>query len=78
MQHSRWMPSIEKDGGDSLAELVTMGSRDVELGPAYTGDADVTLFAAPGEELAALEPREVIAGYWRPVGATFDGGSLLA
>ena len=54
-----------------------MGSRDVDLGPAYTGDADVTLFAAPGEELAALEPREMIAGYWRQVGATFDGGTRL-
>jgi acetoacetate decarboxylase len=77
MLHSRWMPSIEKDGGDSLAELVTMGSRDVDLGPAYTGDASVTLFAAPGEELAALEPREMIAGYWRQVGVTFDGGTRL-
>jgi acetoacetate decarboxylase len=77
MLHSRWMPSIEKGGGDSLAELVTMSSRDLDLGPVYTGDADVTLFAAPGEELAALEPREMIAGYWRQVGATFDGGTRL-
>jgi acetoacetate decarboxylase len=78
MLHSRWMPSIEKDGGDSLAELVTMRSRDVDLGPAYTGTAEVRLFEAPGEELAALEPREMIAGYWRQVGATFDGGTRLA
>ena len=78
MLHSRWLPSIEKDGGDSLAELVTMRSRDVELGAAYTGTADVRLFEAPGEELAALEPEEMIAGYWRQVGATFDGGKRLA
>jgi acetoacetate decarboxylase len=78
MLHSRWMPSIEKDGGDSLAELVTMRSIDVELGPAYTGDAKIRLLEAPGEELAALAPREIIAGYWRQVGATFDGGSRLA
>jgi acetoacetate decarboxylase len=78
MLHSRWMPSIEKGGGDSLAELVTMRSRDVELGPAYTGTADVRLLEAPGEELAALEPKEMIAGYWRQVGATFDGGTRLA
>jgi acetoacetate decarboxylase len=77
MLHSRWMPSIEKDAGDSLAELVTMRSRDVELGPAYTGDAEIRFFDAPEEELAVLEPREMIAGYWRQVGATFDGGSLL-
>jgi acetoacetate decarboxylase len=76
--NDRWLPSIEKDGGDSLAELVTMRSRDVELGAAYTGTADVRLFEAPGEELAALEPKEMIAGYWRQVGATFDGGKRFA
>jgi acetoacetate decarboxylase len=78
MLHSRWMPSIEKGGGDALAELVTMRSRDVELGPAFTGTPQLRLFEAPGEELAALEPRELIAGYWRQVGATFDGGTRLA
>ena len=77
MLHSRWMPSIEKAGGDSLSELVTMGSRDVDLGPAYTGEAEIRLFDSPSEELASLEPREVIAGYWRQVGATFDGGTRL-
>jgi hypothetical protein len=55
-----------------------MRSRDVELGPAWTGEPTVRLFDAPGEELAALEPREMIAGYWRQVGATFAGGTKLA
>jgi acetoacetate decarboxylase len=78
MLHSRWMPSIETGGGDVLSELVTMRSRDVELGPAFTGTPQLRLFDAPGEELAALEPHEMIAGYWRQVGATFDGGTRLA
>jgi acetoacetate decarboxylase len=78
MLHSRWMPSIDPAAGPSMDELVTMHSRDVELGPAYTGEADVQLFRAPTEELAALEPREMIAGYWRQVGATFTGGERLA
>jgi acetoacetate decarboxylase len=77
MLHSRWMPSIENAGGDSLSELVTMGSRDVDLGPAYTGEAEIRVFDSPSEELASLEPREIIAGYWRQVGATFDGGTRL-
>jgi acetoacetate decarboxylase len=77
MLHSRWMPSIEKDGGDALAELVTMRSRDVELGPAHVGEVEIRLFDAPGEELTALAPTETIAGYWRQVGATFDGGTRL-
>jgi hypothetical protein len=33
---------------------------------------------ALAEELAALAPTEMIAGYWRQVGATFDGGTRLA
>jgi acetoacetate decarboxylase len=78
MLHSRWMPSIEKDAGDALAELVTMRSREVELGRAFAGTPQLRLFEAPGEELAALEPHEMIAGYWRQVGATFDGGTRLA
>jgi hypothetical protein len=78
MLHSRWMPAIDPAAPPSLDELVTMSSRDVELGPVFTGHADVRLFDAPGEELAALEPAEPIAGYWRQVGATFAGGERLA
>jgi acetoacetate decarboxylase len=78
MLHSRWMPSIDPTDPPSLDELVTMSSGDVELGPVFTGDADVRLFDAPGEELASLEPLEPIAGYWRQVGATFAGGERLS
>ncbi len=78
MLHTRWLPSIEKGEKASLDELVTMRSRDVELGPSWTGEASIALFDAPGEELAELAPVEMIAGYWRRVGATFDGGTRLA
>jgi hypothetical protein len=78
MLHSRWMPSIDPGAPASLDELVTMQSVDVDLGPVFTGEADVRLFDAPGEELGALEPLETIAGYWRQVGATFAGGERLA
>jgi acetoacetate decarboxylase len=77
MVHHRWMPSIEADGGDALAELVTMSGQDVELGPAFTGDATIELFDSPTEELTRLAPQAVIAGYWRPVGTTFVGGRVL-
>jgi acetoacetate decarboxylase len=78
MLHSRWLPSIEPDEKASVDELVTMRSRDVELGPAFVGEAELRLFEAPGEELASLPVREPIAAYWRRVGATFDGGTKLA
>jgi Acetoacetate decarboxylase (ADC). len=78
MLHSRWMPSIDATGSDVLNEIVTLRSRDVDLGPAFTGSFELTLHDAPGEELASLAPVEPIAGYWRQVGATFTGGEHLA
>ena len=78
MLHSRFMPAIDPTEPDALDELVTMRSQDVELGPVFVGEPTVRLFDAPGEELASLAPHEVIAGYWRQVGATFSGGTKLA
>jgi acetoacetate decarboxylase len=78
MLHSRWLPAIDPAAPAALDELVTMRSRDVEVGPAYVGEPTVRLHEAPGEELAALAPVETIAGYWRQVGATFAGGERLA
>ena len=47
-------------------------------GPAWRGDATLELFDSPTEELARLDVREIIAGYYRQVGVTWDGGRLLA
>lgn len=77
MLHSRWMPNIDPSAPASLDELVTMSSSDVELGPAYVGEPTVALHPSPADELAALQPVEMIAGYWRQVGATFAGGSTV-
>jgi acetoacetate decarboxylase len=77
MLHTRWMPNIDPSRPVSLDELVTMRSIDVEVGPAWTGVPTVALHDSPADELSALEPIEMIAGYWRAVGATFAGGSTL-
>jgi len=77
MLHSRWLPHIDPTEAASLDELVTMRSRDVELGPVWAGVPTVTLHDAPGDELSALAPREMIAGYWRQVGASFVGGERV-
>jgi hypothetical protein len=71
------MPHIDPSLPAPLDELVTMRSLDVDLGPVYAGEPTVSLFDAPAEELAALEPAETIAGYWRQVGATFAGGTTV-
>ena len=77
MIHHRFMPAIESDGTDSLHELVTMRGFDLELGPAFRGDASIRLFDSPVEELTRLEPVEMIGGYWRRVGTSWREGTTL-
>lgn len=77
MLHHRWLPRIESDGRDSISEIVTMRGVDLELGPAWRGEASLELFGSPVEELTRIAPDEMIAGYWRSVGTTFAGGTTL-
>jgi hypothetical protein len=77
MLHHRWFPRIELDDQDSLSEVVTMAGVNVDLGPAYGGSAALELFNSPSEELASLEPIEILGGYFRSVGTTFNGGTTL-
>jgi acetoacetate decarboxylase len=77
MLHHRWFPRIELDDQDSLSEIVTMSGVNVDLGIAYRGSATLELFDSPTEELAALAPIEMIGGYFRTVGTTFNGGTTL-
>lgn len=78
MAHHRIVPGITKGSGDAFAELIRSGAADVEVGPAWAGDAELRLFEAPTEELATLEVHEIIGGYFRQVGVVWDGGSVLA
>jgi acetoacetate decarboxylase len=77
MAHHRFMPSIAKGAPDALSELIRSGSASFEAGPAWRGDAALELFAAPTEELDRLAVEEIIGGYYRQVGVTWDGGSVL-
>lgn len=78
MLHNRQMPAIEMDGRDSLDELVTMRGFDVELGPVFSGDAELELYDTPTEEIKAFEPIEVIGAYYRQVGNSMAGGTTVA
>ena len=78
MLHSRFMPSIGKDQGLSLDQLVSMGGVDLDLGQAWSGDAELSLADSPWDELHSILPvDEIIGGYYREVGTTFDGGELI-
>ncbi len=78
MVHHRQVRAIERGSDWALDELVTMGGYDADLGPAWAGDAELTLADSPWDEPAALLPvREVIGGYYRQLGVSWNGGTTL-
>ncbi len=77
MLHHRLLPRVEAVGGDSLHELVTVRSEDVEAGTAWVGEAELRVFPSPTEELTSLVPVVVLGGFYRRVGFTFRGGRTL-
>ena len=77
MLHNRWMRAIEADGGDSVNELVTMSAYESEIGQCFHGDFELWVGESPVEELDLLQPRELIAGYWREVAMSWRGGTTL-
>ena len=79
MLHSRWVPSITPGAGNSLDQLITMGGVDLDLGQAWGGDAELTLSDSQWDELGSLLPvKKILGGYFREVGTTFNGGTLVA
>lgn len=78
MVHHRWYPAIETNGEDSLAEVVTMSSFDVELGRCFKGDVALEYFDSPVEELISITPREFIGGFWHEVGVSWKAGTTLS
>ena len=77
MLHHRQMPSIA-GGALSLDQVVTMGGVDADLGQSWKGDAELDLWDSEWDQPASLLPvREVIGGFYREVGVTFAGGTLL-
>lgn len=77
MIHHRWWPAIESDGTDSLDELVTMRGYDSEVADVWAADAALELGVSPFEELADLEPREIIGGYYHKVANSWREGTTL-
>jgi hypothetical protein len=55
-----------------------MSGVDADLGEPWVGDAELELFDSPWDELASILPiTEMIGGYYREVGVTFNGGTLV-
>jgi acetoacetate decarboxylase len=79
MLHHRQVRGIERGAGWVLDEVVTMSGCDPDLGRPWQGDAELELFDSPWDELAsALPVGEIIGGYYRQVGVSWNGGTTLA
>jgi acetoacetate decarboxylase len=79
MLHSRWMPSITPGKGNSLDQLVSLGSSDAEIGVTWSGDAELVLGDSEWDELGSILPvQKILGGYYRELGVTFAGGNLVA
>jgi hypothetical protein len=78
MAHHRWMPAIDGKG-DVLSELIESTGAKFEGGPPWAAKVEqFRLYDVPTEELAGLEVREIIGGYYRQIGVTWNGGRTLA
>jgi len=73
----RYFPSIERGAAPSMNELVTMKGYHVEGSPVWGGHATLEFHDSPVAELTRIAPREMIGGYYRSVGMSWDGGTLL-
>ena len=60
-----------------LNELVTMSGFDAEVGPCFAGDATLSMYESPVEELTRITPVEMIGGFWREVGTSWKAGATL-
>lgn len=62
----RWFPELGAGLHDTPAihELVRFAASGVTLSPIWTGTATLSYFPSPSQELDALAPRQVLAG-WR-------------
>lgn len=77
MLHNRRWPAIESDGSASMDELVTMRGYNGEIADVWAADAELDLFETPTEELARLQPLEIIGGFYHRVGVSWKGGTTL-
>jgi acetoacetate decarboxylase len=78
MLHNRQVRAIEREGGLVLDELVTMSGFDADLGPAWQADAELELADSPWDELASMLPvKEILGGYYRQIGVSWNGGSTV-
>ncbi len=75
--HSRIFPSWDP-ATPGVDELVTGGSTDQRIDSVWAGDAELTIYDSPHDEVSLLKPVEVLGGYRFSFAETITGGRLLS
>ena len=73
MIHTRQFPAWTPDG-EAVSELVTGGSSDQITANVWKGDAKLSFFESPTDDLASLAPVEILAGYRFSFAETLTAG----
>ncbi len=76
LYNSRHFPSWDSLQ-PAVYELVNVSGVDKEVSPIWEGTAELALFDSPFEELNALEPQEMLGGYYHSFGYTLHGGKVI-
>ncbi|MEM1994065.1 MAG: acetoacetate decarboxylase family protein [Nitrososphaerales archaeon] len=78
--HTRHFPNIDVENkGTTVHELVQLQTQkgSVKVGKVWAGDATLQFYDSDIEELSALQPKEIVAGYYFSIGFTTRGTRLL-
>lgn len=78
--HSRHFPDVELGAKEpAVNDLVQLKTKEgsVRIGRAWVGDATLEFYESELEELSALQPKEILAGYYFSLGFTTSGVRVL-
>ena len=73
----RHLPSIEDPNRASVHELTVGTVRDMKIADVWAGDADITFFESPFEEVADLGRIKPQGAFYFSAGLTITGGEVI-
>jgi hypothetical protein len=78
MAHNRQVAAIDTPGEYRIDEIIATGASGFEGGTPWNANVDsFNLYESPTEELSLLQPVEIIGAYYRQVGVTWNGGTVV-
>ena len=73
----RHFPDIENPAKPAVHEIVTSVVSDVKVADIWAGEAQVKFLHSAMEEVAGIEPLEMLGGFYHNMGLTITGGNVL-